>query len=320
MAIALLGGGGFLGLPLARRLLTRGERVLILHRGRRPIPDPPSGVRVILADRQDGPALEAIFAAEGVSAVADLMALTLETTRPAIEAAARRKARYLLVSSIDVYANYGGLLKLESPEIRLAPATEDSPLRRTRHPYKGDPRRPKGPDDDLLEHYDKIPIEEALLRADLESVVVRPPMIFGPGDKQNRFGWIQDAMRPGEPFLIDERAWGWPSSYAYVEDVAEAMALALLSPRAAGRTYNLGQSFQRSQADWARRIGGILRVETEIRPAPAGQGALADRAEILDLRYPLTQDSSRIRTELGFRETLGEEEALERTLAAHRAD
>jgi nucleoside-diphosphate-sugar epimerase len=40
-----------------------------------------------------------------------------------------------------------------------------------------------------------------------------------------------------------------------------------------------------------------------------------ERAEASNMDYPLTLDSTRIRAELGYAETISEREALERTIA-----
>lgn len=318
MTVAIVGGSGFLGRHVALRLLEHGERPLVIHRGNEPA-DLPETVLVAHADRTDEAALVALFRAHDVKVVIDIFALSLGNTQPVINAAARQGARYVLTSSVDVYANYAGLLRKEVPPIRLAPATEDSPLRAMRYPYRGNPRRPQGVSEDLFDNYDKIVLEEAAAAADLDVVIIRPPMIFGAADKQRRFGWVVDNARPGEPFAIDERAFGWLNSYGYVEDVAEAMVLAALSPKAGGKAYNVGQNFVRTAAQWAERLLAMRGIASPVIAAPAGQGVWSDRADAMDLRYPLTLDTSLIRADLGFAEIVDEDTALRCTLASYGA-
>ncbi|MDB5539475.1 MAG: hypothetical protein JWQ89_1202 [Devosia sp.] len=315
MTIAIIGGTGFLGTATARRLKERGHDVLAVARGKSPVALH-EGVRFEKADRMDGSKLAELLKANGVSAVIDIFALTLRNTQPVIEAAASAGARYVLVSSTDVYSNYGGLLKKESPAVRPEPATEDSPLRTLRYPYRGNDRRPKGVEDELFEDYDKIPIEEfALAHGAPEATVMRLPMIFGPEDKQHRFGWAIKGAKKGEPFRLDKRGAAWLNSYAYIDDVAEALALAATLPEAAGRTYNVAQRNVRTQADWARTILTLMGHDRDIVLVDAeANGVLADRAESSDLSYPLTLDSARIRAELGYSEIVPEEQALRRTI------
>jgi len=315
MTIAIISGTGFLGTATARRLRERGQAVLVVARGKSPV-NLPEGVAFEKADRMDGARLAQLLKANGVSAAIDIFALSLSNTQPTIKAAAEAGARYVLVSSVDVYSNYGGLLGKEEPAIRLEPATEDSPLRTLRYPYRGNSRRPSGVEDDLFEDYDKIPIEEyALAAGGPEATVMRLPMIFGPHDKQHRFAWAIKGARRGEPFRLDRRGAAWLNSYAFIDDAAEALALAAILPEAAGRTYNVGQPFVRTQADWARTLLTLMGHDSEIELVePESNGILSDRANSSNLAYPLTLDSTRIRQELGYSEVIPEEQALRRTI------
>lgn len=320
MTIAVIGGTGFIGRAVVERALLRGLAPIVVARGQHPV-DLPQGAIFEPASRTDTDRLADIFRRHGVDTIIDIFALGLRNTQPVLDAAGAIGGRYLLVSSVDVYSNYGGLLRREQPPIQAAPAKEDDPLRGFRFPYRGNPHRPKGVTDDLFEDYDKIVLEEAA-RADprFATTVVRPPMIFGPGDKQHRFAWAIAAIEAGGPIRLDARAAHWPNSYGYVVDIAEAILLAALDPRAAGRTYNVGQPFVRTPLEWLRRFGEILDrpVEIEIVP-PEAKGLLHERADASDLAYPLTLDTSRIRAELGFREPTEETAALRATIAAERA-
>lgn len=316
MVTAIIGGSGFLGRNVALRLLAHGEKPVVVHRGTEKA-NLPETVAIALADRVDEARLVEIFKIHSVRAVIDIFALSAGNTLPVMRAAERVGARYLLTSSVDVYANYAGLLRKEDVAVRPEPATEDSPLRTMRYPYRGNDRRPAGVSDDLFENYDKIVLEEALAGMAMDWVVVRPPMIFGVGDKQRRFGWVVDNARPDVPFAIDARAYGWLNSYGYVEDVAEAMALAALHPAAVGQVYNVGQDFVRPAHEWAERLLPLIGIDIPVTSAPAGSGIWADRADAMDLRYPLTVDTGKIRRQLGFAEIVDETAALERTLASY---
>lgn len=314
MTTAIIGGSGFLGKQVALALLRHGERVVVVHRGRETA-DLPEAISVALADRVDSDRLLDIFRTHEVTRVVDIFALSMNNTAPVMQATQRAGARYVLTSSVDVYANYAGLLRREAVPVRMAPATEDSPLRTMRYPYRGNSRRPAGVDDDLFDNYDKLVLEEAAAAMDMDSVVLRPPMIFGTHDKQRRFGWVVDNAKPDQPFAIDERAYGWLNSYGYVEDIAEAFALATLHPKASGQTYNVGQNFVRPAHEWAKLLTGLMGLDVPVIASPAGSGVWADRAEATDLAYPLTLDTTKIRADLGFAEIVDETTALMRTLA-----
>lgn len=317
MTVAIVGGTGFIGTAVTRRLLARGLAPLVIARGRHPV-DLPNGVSFEVADRRDGARLVELFHRHDVDTVIDIFALGLKNTGPVLEAMGAIGGRYLLLSSIDVYSNYGGLLKRETPPVQAEPAKEDDSLRDFRFPYRQNDRRPQGVEDDLFDDYDKIILEEAA-RADgrFETTVIRAPMIFGPGDKQHRFKWAIDAVRNGREIEIDQRAARWPNSYGYIDDIAEAMVLAATSPKAAGRTYNVGQDFVRTPIEWLLTFAVILGKRIEVVEVPPDErGLQADRADASDLRYPLTLDTSRIRKELGFSEIVPEREALLATIDA----
>lgn len=315
MTIAIIGGTGFLGTAVAARLIARGVEPLVIARGRHPVALP-AAARFAAADRMDRAAVAALLREHRVTAAIDIFALSLRNTQPVLDAVADTGIRYVLVSSTDVYSNYEGLLKKGSPPIRAEPATEDSPLRQMRYPYRSNARRPQGVDDDLFEDYDKIPIEDAA-RADARfpATIVRLPMIFGPGDKQHRFGWAIANAVPGKPFTLDARAARWLNSYAYIDDAADGLALAATHPAAAGRTYNVAQPFVRSIRQWAETLVPLVAPRAHIiEVGPGANGVMADRAEASDLRYPLTLDSTRIRAELGYAEIVPEADALARTI------
>jgi len=320
MTVAIIGGTGFIGTAVAERLVLRGLAPVVVARGEHPV-NLPKGAIFEAGDRLDGARLSEIFRMHSVDTVIDIFALGMLNTRAVMEAVAAVGGRYLLLSSVDVYANYGGLLRKESPAIQAAPAKEDDPLRTMRFPYRGNPHRPKGVDAEMFEDYDKIVLEDAAFADNrFETTVIRAPMIFGPGDKQHRFKWAIDAVKKGGLIKLDERAGKWPNSYGYRADVAEAMVVAALDPRAAGRIYNVGQDFVRNPIQWLLSFAVMLNTPIEVETVPAAEHALLfERAEATDLRYPLTLDTTRIRQELGFVEPTSERDALLATIAYESA-
>lgn len=316
MRVAVIGGTGFVGTAVARRLLERGIEPVAVARGQHPV-DLPPGTIIEFGDRMDEARMAEILRVHKIDTVIDIFCLGLLNTRSVLEAVARRGGRYVMLSAVDVYANYGGLLRREEPVPLLRPAREDDALRSFRYPYRGNPRRPQGVDDVMLDDYDKIPIEVAAL-ADrrFDATIIRSASIFGPGDKQHRFGWMVAALTKGGTTWLDERAAYWGNSYGYIDDVAEAMVLAALSDDAARQIYNVGQSVVRTPVQWLERLAAVMGLKATVELVPPGaKGLQWERAEASDLRYPLTLDTSRIREELGFAEIVPEDEALAETIA-----
>ncbi|ATQ41308.1 NAD-dependent epimerase/dehydratase family protein [Caulobacter mirabilis] len=309
MTVLVLGGTGFIGGPVVRRLTEVGETVA-LHRGGR---SAPAGAVNLVADRGDPRAVLAGVRAHRVTTVVDMMAMTEADTLPLFEVLAGEIGRYVLASSADVYRNYEGLHRKAAPEPIREPLAEDSPLRTTRHPYRlTEPRAADDPQK-MFDDYDKIPLEQALLaQSGFDGTVARLPMVFGPGDRQRRFAWLIAPMAAGRAEIAAPAAWlDWRTSYGFVEDVAAGLALAATHPAAGGRVYNIGPAEPLSHRDWAARLADVMRWEGRLVEAGEPSGPLAG----LDLAYPLVTDTARIRAELGYEEAMAPGEALRLTIA-----
>jgi nucleoside-diphosphate-sugar epimerase len=317
MKVMVLGATGFIGPPLMEALAALGHEPLGVARnlpGRSEHP-------VLTLDRRDPPAIANAAETEWADVVVDLLALTLGETRPLLAALGGRISRYVLASSGDVYRRYNAIQRREpdpDPSRRLA---EDAPLRTLLHPYRGEARRPVYDPDAWLDDYDKIPIEDAVARANFPSVIARLPMVWGPRDRGRRFAWAIQPMLRGEPAVEMDDAWAaWRSTYGYVDDVAHALALCATHGQASG-VYNLGADEAPDHAHWAERFaatigwtGALRRVGREAAPSP-----FRERLDAMDLSIPMVTDTTKIRKELGFSEPTDAADALERTAADEAA-
>jgi nucleoside-diphosphate-sugar epimerase len=255
MKVLVLGATGFIGPAVMRALAALGHDPLGVARRA-----PQSRALPVLAlDRNDAAAVARAVVAESVGVVVDLLAMTTASTEPLLQALSGRVGRYVLASSGDVYRRYGALTRREpdpDPSRRLA---EDAALRTTRHPYRAEPRRPPGDLAAWMDDYDKIPIEEAArAQAGLPAVVGRLPMVWGPDDRQRRFGWAIEPMLRNAPRLDMDEAWAaWRTTYGYVDDVGQALALLATHPDAEG-TYNVGATEAPDHAHWAERFAAVI--------------------------------------------------------------
>jgi nucleoside-diphosphate-sugar epimerase len=102
-----------------------------------------------------------------------------------------------------------------------------------------------------------------------------------------------------------------------VEDVAAAIALAVTNRAAAGRTYNIAEADALAWAEWACAVGQAAgwngRIVTLPRDRTPKHLIPPFRAE-----QHWTASSTRIRDELGYRETVTRAQALARTVAWER--
>jgi nucleoside-diphosphate-sugar epimerase len=99
--------------------------------------------------------------------------------------------------------------------------------------------------------------------------------------------------------------------------VASAIALAATDERAAGRTYNVAEQQAFSELEWARKIaaqvgwsGEFVILGKEDLPKHLLQPGNSAQHWVVS--------SKRIRSELGYRETVPLEEAIARTIAWER--
>jgi nucleoside-diphosphate-sugar epimerase len=240
-----------------------------------------------------------------------------DDTRAAVVRFAGIVERLVAISSGDVYRAYGRLLGSEPGPLEAMPLNEDAPLRQEFYPYR---RSAAGPAD-WTYHYEKILVERAVLASSAPvGTVLRLPAVYGPGDPYRRLRSYIKRMYDGRPAILLETAQAaWRGTHGYVENVAQAIALAVLDERTAGRVYNLGESSTPTIAERVRLIGQMVGWNGSIVSLPADRLPPHLRAPY-EPRQDLVLDSTRFRTELNFTEPLTIEEGLHRTIAWERAN
>jgi nucleoside-diphosphate-sugar epimerase len=213
------------------------------------------------------------------------------------------------ISSQDVYRAYDALRGLASGPPDPVPLTEESPLRERLYPY-----RREG-----VEEYEKILVEKVVMGdPSIPGTVLRLPAVYGPGDYQHRLFPYLKRMDDGRPaILLEEGMARWRWTHGYVEDVASAIALAVTDERAAGRIYNVGEEIPLRWAQRVREIGQAAGWSGKIVEVP--KGSLPNNPMVgLDTNQHWVADTSRIRRELGYEETVPRDEVLRRTVAWER--
>ena len=146
-------------------------------------------------------------------------------------------------------------------------------------------------------------LAEASAGGGIETVVLRTPLVYGPGVKANFLSLLKlcDTALPLPLGGVD----GNRRSLIYLGNLADALRRALVHGAAAGRTYLVRDSEDLSTAGLVRRIRRALRRPPRLVPVPAGvlRAALVvtgRRAAADRLLGSLAVDSSRIDRELGW--------------------
>ncbi|MBM4234215.1 MAG: SDR family oxidoreductase [Gammaproteobacteria bacterium] len=100
----------------------------------------------------------------------------------------------------------------------------------------------------------------------LETVIVRPPLVYGPGVKGN-FLRLMTAIARGWPLplgALDNRR-----SMVSLANLADLVGVCVAAPAAAGRTFFVSDGEDLSTAALARRIGAALGRPARLFPVPA---------------------------------------------------
>jgi nucleoside-diphosphate-sugar epimerase len=169
--------------------------------------------------------------------------------------------------------------------------------------------------------------------SDLESVILRPAALFGPGETALLPRLIDMARRHRLPIV---GGGGNFVDLTYVENAAQAIALALRCDHAVGRTFTITNGEPVQLWDVLRRVltalglpppgprlplfVALLLARLEERAAArAGRKPALTRSTVLLLARTQTYDISAARRDLGYRPRVPLEEGITRTLAALRS-
>ncbi len=136
----------------------------------------------------------------------------------------------------------------------------------------------------------------------MEIVILRPPLVYGPGVKGN-FLRLLRAIARGMPLplaSIHNRR-----SLVYIGNLVDAIITCMDAPAAAGKTFLVSDGEDVSTPDLIRKLATAMGRTPRLLPCPVallkfGAAVLGKRAEVLRLTGSLTVDSSRIRAELGW--------------------
>jgi nucleoside-diphosphate-sugar epimerase len=316
MRILIIGGTRFIGPYVVRRLIDAGHSVTLFNRGQTTA-DLPSSVKRIYGDRRVLSSFAEEFKAAAPDVVLDMIPYTEEEAHALLSVFKNVARRVVAISSADVYRAYGRLLRLETGAPDPVPLNEHAPLRESFYPHRA---QAKGPDD-FKYHYDKILVERVLMSdGEMPATVLRLPAVYGAGDPQHRlFGYLK-RMDDNRPVIIlgeEQARWRW--TRGYVENVAEAIALAVADERSINRIYNVGERDALSEADWVRSIGQAAGWEGEVVTVP--EDSLPEHlAANVDYEHHLHTDTTRLRAELEIDERISREEALRRTIEWERSN
>jgi UDP-glucose 4-epimerase len=313
--ILLTGGTGFVGRHLVERLVADGRSVRCAIRSPERSSSLPSAVSSI-AVGELGFSTDWRDALAGVGTVmhlaarahvldereADPLAVFLEVNTRAVETLATAAAqagvrRLVFLSSIKVNGEDSG---------ERAYAASDAPA----------PADPYG--------VSKQRAEEALreigARTGMQTVIVRPPLVYGPGVRANflRLMQIVDRGIPLPFGSIRNRR-----SLVSVWNLCDLLVRCVDSPAAANRTFMVSDGVDPSTAELVRLLATALEARARVFGVPPAFLRLAARltgqmAEYTRLCASLRVDLTETLSQLDWRPPLGMTEAMARTARWYR--
>jgi len=310
-----------MGPHVARQLVGQGHQVAVFHRGlaAAPLPD---NVQHIVGNRQALADYVSEFRNFAPDVVVDFILSSERQARGLMRAIQGIADRVVALSSGDVYRAAGILHGLEPGPLQAVPLTEESELRTHRHPYPAEALKMLRNVFPWLDvEYDKIPVEQVVLGdSEIGGTVLRLPMVYGPGDPLHRLHPILKRIDDGRTaILMQEEAAQWRGLRGFVENVAAAITLAIISPQAAGRIYNVAETESFSDLEWAQHVGRVAGWSGSVIAMPKEQTPAHLRIPYNAAQH-WTASSARIRQELGYLEPISLDAGLARTIAWERAN
>jgi nucleoside-diphosphate-sugar epimerase len=314
-AVLVTGAAGFVGRALTAhlaRLGPRGNLRAATHAAA--LPCPPPGVPVVHG-KALSPDEEWSDALTGISTVihcaarvhalretGDVLALyrrvnaqgTLNLARQAVAAGARR---FVFLSSIKVNGE---------STLPGQPFTADRAAA---------PADPYG----ISKMEAERGLRELARRHGLEVVIVRPPLVYGPGVKAN-FLALMRVLARGWPLPLGALTQNRRSLVA-LDNLVDLLAVCAAHPRAAGRTFLVSDGEDLSTAALLRRLGAALGRPARLVPVPAGwlgaaAAALGRSAEMRRLSQSLQVDMRPTQAALDWTPPIPVDEGLRRAAAA----
>jgi nucleoside-diphosphate-sugar epimerase len=307
--ILITGASGFVGRALLPVLAPHHRLVLAQRR---------TGGQPAVADAEHflvgdiGPETDWSAALRGIDAVVHLAAhVHVEDSRADPALAMRVNcAGTLRLAEAARHAGVNRFLFLSSVKVN-GEASDDAPFREDDAPRpEGAYARSKWAAEQALA---ALAAEDGPAAAASETVMLRPPLVYGPGAKANFRALVRLCLL-GVPLpfgAIDNQR-----SLIYSGNLADAIACVLAAPPRRGcRTYLLRDGTDLSTADLVRRIAAGINREARLPALPpdwlrgalrlVGKGAAADR-----LLASLAVDDSLFRADYGWRPPYTVDEGL----------
>ncbi|MCQ0029449.1 SDR family oxidoreductase [Burkholderia glumae] len=166
----------------------------------------------------------------------------------------------------------------------------------------------------------ELALAEFGARTGMDIVIVRPPLVYGPGVRAN-FLRLMDAVSRRVPLplgAIEARR-----SLVFVDNLADALVRCAIDAPAAGQLFHVADAHDPGVAELVRLIGEALEIRPRLIPVPESwlraAGRLIGRSAQVDrLAGELRLDTRHIQSVLGWRPPFTLEAGLRETARWYR--
>lgn len=309
-AVLVTGGTGFVGSRVLSRLQA-DARYPIRAATRRPDSCLPPGVSAVRIEDLSG-TIEWDSALAGVGTVVHLAArvhVMRETAEDSL--AAFRAVNVQGTLSLARRASDFGVKRFVFlSSVKVNGETSSSPFRECDPPGPGDPYA-------VSKYEAEIGLREIAAATGLEVVIIRPPLVYGPGVKGNFLALMRSVAR-GIPLplgAVDNRR-----SLVALDNLVDLIVACIDRPAAADQTFLVSDGEDVSTTELIRRVARAMDRPARLIPIPArvlsrGAALLGMHAAGQRLLASLQVDISKARELLRWAPPITLDEGLRRTVA-----
>lgn len=292
----MLGGTGFVGRHVARRLVDHGWDVTIASTGKTSLPDEVADVRHVVVDRSQDQSIRGALGA-GADVLVDVIPYERTDAKQVLDLK-DLIGSVVAISTASVYADDDGNT--------LDEATSAENFPRFPVPIPETQRRAEPGDDTYSTK--KAAIEDLLLDDEIPATVIRPCAIYGPGDTQCREWFFIKRILDRRPvvLLADEGETVFHTTS--VHNLAEMVRLAAENPLHGA--FNCGDPDPPDTRHIARSIASVMEHDWEEVLLPRSLTTTWEFRNPWGGFRPLIVAMDKAREELGYEAVTGYDEAI----------
>ncbi len=192
------------------------------------------------------------------------------------------------------------------------------------HPFSADDEPEPQDSYGISKHEAELGLRELALSSGMEVVIIRPPLVYGPGVKANFASMIRWLFK-GIPLPLG--AVHNKRSFVALDNLVDLIVTCLEHPAAANQTFLVSDGEDLSTTELLQRMGKALGKPARLIPVPVGvmeaAAKLIGKGDVAQRLFGSLQvDSSKARDLLGWTPVVSVDEALHKTaeafLASHK--